>query len=457
VSDPREWIYLTFDDGPDPAWTPRVLEALERAGAHASFFVLASRALRHPGLVRAIAGQGHRVELHGMEHPRDAGAAADGVEADVRAGARALAALGFPPARWRPAFGCWPAAAERAAQATGLKPTGWSADPRDWQGEGVDRMLAVLDRELRPGSVVVMHDAIGPAATRNGCAGTVDLIEPLAEMIRARGAEPAPLPLPGTPDDAAVWAPLCEVPTAAPAAPLVFIHHAKAAGTTIRKLIVREYGAERVRWLDGFRIPEEVEGLRRTPGAELARIRVIGGHMPFGLAAELPGRFAYMTMLRDPVARIVSHYRWALRTPVSRLHRQVVDERLSLREYVERSDYAPLFNNAQTRLLGAECVGEQPPASPATLERAKRNLERIALIGITERFEESLRMFRARLGWSGGGHPVDNAAPGRPVEPTDAEREAIESRNALDRELYVHAEALLESRLAEIPREHAAG
>jgi len=90
-------IFLTFDDGPDPVWTPRVLDALNRIGAKATFFVIAPLALRFPHLVRRMTQSGHAVELHCSNHVRHTELTRAEVEDDARRVRRPLRDLGLLP------------------------------------------------------------------------------------------------------------------------------------------------------------------------------------------------------------------------------------------------------------------------------------------------------------------------------------------------------------------------
>jgi len=128
-----------------------------------------------------------------------------GVEADVRDGLAALAALGIRPRRWRPPGGVRTRWTVEAAARNAMTLTRWSADPRDWCGDPPAVMLARLEGWLRPGSVVVMHDAIGPGARRTGCLETVRLIRPLVAAIRSLGSRTAPLPAPSSEVVEDVW------------------------------------------------------------------------------------------------------------------------------------------------------------------------------------------------------------------------------------------------------------
>ena len=164
-------VALTFDDGPDPDWTLRILRALARAGARATFFVMASRVVRHPYALAAIRIEGHDVELHCGEHVRHTEAGREAIDTDTRAALEVLAEHDVRPRRWRTPWGV------RAP---------WTAEVAAAHG-------------LEPGGVVLMHDGLGPGARRDRCAETVRLIPRLVAHLRERGLEPGLLEAPCTP------------------------------------------------------------------------------------------------------------------------------------------------------------------------------------------------------------------------------------------------------------------
>jgi peptidoglycan/xylan/chitin deacetylase (PgdA/CDA1 family) len=185
-------VALTFDDGPDPVWTPAVLDALAAAGARASFFVLAPRAIERPDLVARMRAEGHAVELHGWEHVRHTAWSAQEGAADTDRALSALASLGVHPRRWRTPWGVTADWTAGVAEAGGLELTHWTADTHDWRGDAAPDMLAAIDPSMNDGAVVLCHDALGPGATRDGCEETVALIAPLVARARERGLEVAP-------------------------------------------------------------------------------------------------------------------------------------------------------------------------------------------------------------------------------------------------------------------------
>lgn len=181
---------LTFDDGPDPVWTPLVLDALADAGARATFFVIAPRATRYPSLISRMREDGHDVAFHCKEHVRHDAMPPGGIETDVASG---LPALAQPVRHWRTPWGFVTPATEEVAQRHRLGLVGWTADTEDWRGDALDEMLARVRGRISPEAIVLMHDGVGPGAKRDGCAGTVDLVRPLVATVRSHGLEPATL------------------------------------------------------------------------------------------------------------------------------------------------------------------------------------------------------------------------------------------------------------------------
>ena len=178
-------IALTFDDGPDPEWTPLVLDALARAGVRATFFPLSPRVAAHPELIARIRAEGHGLGLHGWAHLKHPETDRDVVAADAD---RALAAFGRAPAWWRLPYGLAADFSAGLAADRGLRVAGWTHDTHDWRGDDAASMRAALGR-LGDGAVVLMHDALGPGVRRAGCAETVAL----TEKLLAEGHRSVPL------------------------------------------------------------------------------------------------------------------------------------------------------------------------------------------------------------------------------------------------------------------------
>lgn len=156
----RGEIALTFDDGPDPEVTPHVLDVLDAAGAHATFFCVGSRARAHPPLVREIVARGHAVENHSFGHALTFGFYGIGRMArDIGAAQQALTDItGVAPRYFRAPFGIRTPLTEPALARLGLECVAWSIRSLDSIDSNPMRVAARITRRLTPGSIVLLHD-----------------------------------------------------------------------------------------------------------------------------------------------------------------------------------------------------------------------------------------------------------------------------------------------------------
>jgi peptidoglycan/xylan/chitin deacetylase (PgdA/CDA1 family) len=107
-----------------------------------------------------------------------------------------LQSLGVEPRLWRPPWGVLAPWTEEVAASFGLRLDPWSADSHDWRGDTAPEMLRRVEPLLGPGSILLMHDALGPGSLRTGCEETVALVGPLVEQLRSIGCEPVSLASP---------------------------------------------------------------------------------------------------------------------------------------------------------------------------------------------------------------------------------------------------------------------
>lgn len=154
-------VALTFDDGPDPDFTPAVLDQLAETGARATFFLVGEKAERHPDLARRIHAEGHAVGSHSHTHPDPWDLPPRRLLADYRRGHEAVRRV-VPGAGglFRPPKGYLDPASALVMAAARLRPWLWTIDPEDWRpGTTPGRIVAGLD-ELSAGDVVLLHDSI---------------------------------------------------------------------------------------------------------------------------------------------------------------------------------------------------------------------------------------------------------------------------------------------------------
>jgi len=155
-------VALTFDDGPNPQSTRKVLRELERSGHRATFFVLGAKARAHPEVVREIHAAGHTLAIHGFIHDRlYAFKPPRRVVDDIRAAQDAVAhACGVRPTLFRPPLGHVGPRTAAGAKRAGVRLVAWSAKGLDgFAGSRPERVLRRVVHGLRDGAIVLLHDA----------------------------------------------------------------------------------------------------------------------------------------------------------------------------------------------------------------------------------------------------------------------------------------------------------
>lgn len=188
-------LALTFDDGPHPQGTPAVLDALDRLGWPATFFVLGSAARRHQDLVREIANRGHEVGVHGYDHRYLFARSPLAQRRDIRDAADLIEdLLDRTPRWWRPPYGVLSGPSLITARAAGLQPLLWSAWGKDWLTNTTPRsIVAVAARGRLDGGTLLLHDS-DTQSVPGSWRGTAESLPLLAELIQRLGVTVAPLP-----------------------------------------------------------------------------------------------------------------------------------------------------------------------------------------------------------------------------------------------------------------------
>jgi len=161
----RRRIALTFDDGPDPDWTPRVLELLARKRVPASFFLVGERAARAPETVRRIAAEGHEIGSHAWSHRSLWFLGPRATEQEVAHTHEVLAELaGREPRHFRPPWGMVNAALFGALRRHGERLVFWSIQPEGLRPVAAERQVRHVLERAQPGAIVNLHDAEGTLA-----------------------------------------------------------------------------------------------------------------------------------------------------------------------------------------------------------------------------------------------------------------------------------------------------
>jgi peptidoglycan/xylan/chitin deacetylase (PgdA/CDA1 family) len=182
----RYAVALTFDDGPDPVFTPRVLDILAQFGVRATFFVIGKEAERHPTIIRAIANAGHEVGNHTYTHRPLWLLSPHQTREEIDRCAHALAAiLGAPPRYFRPPWGQLNLAAVRHCTGVRQQRVLWSLRGEGWLPlANQETILRIVARRLHPGAIIDLHDGGGLAHTPARMAAALPA---LLGLIRQRG------------------------------------------------------------------------------------------------------------------------------------------------------------------------------------------------------------------------------------------------------------------------------
>jgi peptidoglycan-N-acetylglucosamine deacetylase len=183
-------VALTFDDGPHPEATPRLLDLLGRLDVRATFFVLGQNVSRWPGVVRRIAAEGHELAVHGWTHRNHLRLAPSTVVAEVARTAELLdSEVGVRPVLARPPYGVLTVGDLFAAKDSGVRQLLWTAWGRDWEETATPR--TIVDRlrpGLRPGATLLLHDSDCTSAP-NSWRATLGAVPEVISTVRAAGGE----------------------------------------------------------------------------------------------------------------------------------------------------------------------------------------------------------------------------------------------------------------------------
>ncbi len=158
----RRAVALTFDDGPDPRWTPAILDALHAGGVRATFFCTGAAAERHPDLVRRAAAEGHEIGTHLWDHERDSVYDDDRFRDELERSVALLSRLAGRPVRHL-RFPYGNRGRQRPARLP-LRAVYWTVSGLDSRLARPEAIIARLAATVRPGAIVLLHDAVADEA-----------------------------------------------------------------------------------------------------------------------------------------------------------------------------------------------------------------------------------------------------------------------------------------------------
>lgn len=153
---PGKVVALTFDDGPNPATTTRILDTLAKYDAKATFYVLGSLISGNEAILKRAQADGHEIANHTWDHPDLRNLSIEGVQEQISSSNQAIqSTLGIKPKTFRPPYG---ATNSSIAAASGLHQALWDIDTLDWKNRDPQAILEAVKSQLRPGATILMHD-----------------------------------------------------------------------------------------------------------------------------------------------------------------------------------------------------------------------------------------------------------------------------------------------------------
>ncbi|MFA3877403.1 polysaccharide deacetylase family protein [Streptomyces sp. MMCC 100] len=157
-------VNITIDDGPDPAWTPQVLDLLDEYGVKATFCMTGLQAEAHPDLVKDVVAAGHRLCDHSVSHDTAMDKKSEAYQSKEILDAERMiteASGGVRPMYYRAPGGAFTPYSRKLAASRGMRPLGWNVDTKDFERPGTDAIVATVQRELPNGPTILFHDAGG--------------------------------------------------------------------------------------------------------------------------------------------------------------------------------------------------------------------------------------------------------------------------------------------------------
>jgi len=236
---------------------------------------------------------------------------------------------------------------------------------------------------------------------------------------------------------------------------LIFLHIPKTAGSTFHMILNKRYKPHEIKNLFGSRYSEpEIKSFIEAPVETKKNIRLLKGHMPYGMHNYLPDESKYISVLRNPVERVISQYYYIKKNTYNPLHNQVEKDGMSISEFVS-SGISVGMNNGHCRFLNGDLDEYKfNQCDDILLDQVKENIRKNFIwLGLTERFDESVLVLSKLLGWKSPPYYIrENVSKNRKSRDSISKEEIsiIEEYNSLDMNLYSFANEMLDKQIQEI-------
>lgn len=178
-------VALTFDDGPDTIFTPKILDILKQNNIKATFFIVGTRAQAHPEIVKRILNEGHAIGNHSWDHPDLDLMSSDNVKSEIQKTDDILfSIIGYHPSIVRPPYGAANKGVIKEISSMGYKIIDWSVDTLDWAGTPTNIIMNNVKKELRPGAIILQHSSGGK---RGNLSNTVAALPEIIQYLKSGG------------------------------------------------------------------------------------------------------------------------------------------------------------------------------------------------------------------------------------------------------------------------------
>ncbi|WKX72579.1 polysaccharide deacetylase family protein [Streptomyces sp. XD-27] len=177
-------VNITIDDGPDPVWTPQVLDVLRTNGVKATFCMIGPQAQAHPDLVKKVVAEGHRLCDHTVSHDITMDHKSVAYQKKQILDAKKMienAAGGAKVRYYRAPGGAFTPDSRRIAAEHGMRPLGWNVDTKDFELPGSAGIVAAVKNELANGPTILFHDGGGPRGE------TVQALREVLPWLKSQG------------------------------------------------------------------------------------------------------------------------------------------------------------------------------------------------------------------------------------------------------------------------------
>ncbi|WP_405061439.1 polysaccharide deacetylase family protein [Kribbella sp. NBC_01505] len=169
----KKVLFFSFDDGPDPYWTPKVLETLAKHNAHATFFELGNMQAAHPGLREQVLASGNAIGSHSISHPQLTAISDAERHRQIFDGPKSTC--------FRPPYGASNPKVRKDIKDAGMVQVLWDVDPRDWARPGVNAIVQNIMNNARNHNIILMHDGGGDRTQ------TVAALDKALTLLAAKG------------------------------------------------------------------------------------------------------------------------------------------------------------------------------------------------------------------------------------------------------------------------------